>query len=102
MPTLHLLGTGASISDPHRTTTMLAFQREGSVLLVDCGGDVVQRLMHAEVPLDDLEAVILTHAHADHVAGFPLFMQKIWIAGSAAPHPRLRDCAGARPGAPSL
>ena len=28
MPTLHLLGTGASLSGAGRTTTMLAFARE--------------------------------------------------------------------------
>ena len=69
MPTLHLLGTGAALSDPHRTTTMLAFQGNGSVIVVDCGGDVVQRLMQAGVPLDQIEALIVTHEHADHAGG---------------------------------
>ncbi|HEX8682396.1 MAG TPA: MBL fold metallo-hydrolase [Ardenticatenaceae bacterium] len=87
MPTLHLLGTGAALSDPHRTTTMLAFQGEGSVIVVDCGGDVVQRLMQAGVPLDQIEALIVTHEHADHAGGFPLFMEKIWLAGRRRPIP---------------
>ncbi len=87
MPTLHLLGTGASISDPHRTTTMLAFEAEASVVVVDCGGDVVQRMMAAAIPLERIEALIITHTHADHVSGFPLFMQKIWIAGRRRPMP---------------
>ena len=87
MPTLHLLGTGAALSDPHRTTTMLAFADENSTLVVDCGGDVVQRLLAAGIDLTTIEALILTHEHIDHVGGFPLFMEKIWLAGRRTPIP---------------
>jgi ribonuclease Z len=66
MPTLHLLGTGAAVTDPHRTTTMLAFSDVRSTLVVDCGGDVIQRLL---------------------AAGFPLFMEKIWLSGRTDPIP---------------
>ena len=87
MATLHLLGTGAAVSDPHRTTTMLAFTSTGSTLVVDCGGDVVQRLLAAEIELDTVEALIITHEHPDHAGGFPLFMEKIWLAGRRRPIP---------------
>jgi ribonuclease Z len=87
MATLHLLGTGAALADAHRTTTMLAFTSAGSTLVVDCGGDVVQRLLAAGVPLQGIEALILTHEHPDHVSGFPLFMEKIWLAQRRRPIP---------------
>ncbi|MFQ5570209.1 MAG: MBL fold metallo-hydrolase [Rhodothermales bacterium] len=87
MPTLHLLGTGAALSDPHRTTTMLAFAEPGSTLVVDCGGDVVQRLLAAGIDLATISALLLTHEHIDHVGGFPLFMERIWLAGRQAPIP---------------
>lgn len=87
MPTLHLLGTGAALSDAARTTTMLAVQTEGSVIVVDCGGDVVHRLLAAEVPLDQIDALIVTHEHPDHVSGFPLFMEKVWLAKRRRPVP---------------
>lgn len=85
MAILYLLGTGAAVSDPHRTTTMLALESGGALLLVDCGGDVIQRLMAAGGDLDGIDALLLTHEHPDHVAGFPLFMQKIWLAGRRRP-----------------
>ncbi len=91
MPTLHLLGTGAAVSDPHRTTTMLAVSDEDAdepdVLLVDCGGDVLHRMLMAGLSYDRIAALIVTHAHPDHVSGFPLFMEKVWLAGREAPIP---------------
>jgi ribonuclease Z len=87
MPTLHFLGTGSAVTDAHRTTTMLAFQHPGAVIAIDCGGDLVQRLQQAGIPLGDLSALILTHEHPDHVAGFPLMMQKLWLAGRRTPLP---------------
>ncbi len=82
---LTLLGTGAAFTDPHRTTTMLAFSDAGSSIVVDCGGDVIQRMQMAEIDVRTLDALILTHEHPDHVGGFPLFMEKVWLAGREAP-----------------
>lgn len=87
MPTLHLLGTGAAFSDASRTTTMLAFEAPESVVVVDCGGDVVQRLLAAGIDLERIDALIVTHEHADHAGGFPLFMEKVWLAGRRRPIP---------------
>jgi ribonuclease Z len=85
MPTLHLLGTGAALSGASRTTTMLAFSSTGSTVMVDCGGDAFQRLLAAGVDPDTLSALILTHQHADHVAGFPLLMERLWLSGRRRP-----------------
>ncbi len=87
MAVLYTLGTGAAVSDPHRTTTMLAVENEHSLLVVDCGGDAVQRLMAAGVDMGKLAALVVTHEHADHVSGFPLFMEKIWLLGRRDPLP---------------
>jgi ribonuclease Z len=89
MPVLHLLGTGAGFSDGRRTTTMLAFEGEGSTLVVDCGGDVVQRLQAAGIALETITALVVSHEHPDHVAGFPLFMEKLWLSGRRHPIPVL-------------
>ncbi len=85
--TLYLLGTGAAVSDPHRTTTMLAVEEEGHVLIIDCGGDVVQRMMAVGLDPRDIDAVILTHEHPDHIGGFPLLIEKLWLIGRDRPLP---------------
>jgi len=87
MAVLHLLGTGAAFSDARRTTTMLAFENGGRTLVVDCGGDVVQRLQVSGVELESIEAMIVTHEHADHAGAFPLFMEKLWLSGRQKPIP---------------
>lgn len=87
MPTVHLLGNGAVVSDPHRTTTMIALDNGVSQILVDCGGDAAPRMMAAGLDPTALRALIVTHEHADHVAGFPLLMERIWLMGRRTPLP---------------
>lgn len=89
MAVVHLLGTGAGASDARRTTTMLAFESRGRALVVDCGGDAVQRLLAAGIGADAVDALVVTHEHPDHVSGFPLFMERIWLLGRRRPLPVL-------------
>lgn len=83
--TLYLLGTGAAVSDPHRTTTMFALEEEGVHVLVDCGGDAVQRMLAVGFDPVTLDAVLLTHEHPDHISGFPLLIEKLWLLGRREP-----------------
>ncbi len=87
MSVLHVLGSGAAYSDGGRTTTMLALEGPSGIVVVDCGGDVVQRLLaHGLDPLR-ITALIVTHEHADHVGGLPLMLERLWLAGRRTPLP---------------
>jgi ribonuclease Z len=81
MAVLHLLGTGAAAGDARRTTTMLAVEEAGRVVLIDCGGDVVQRALASGIDPDAVDALVVTHEHPDHAGGFALFMERIWVMG---------------------
>lgn len=85
--TVHFLGTGSALTSAQRTTTMLAFEAEDTFFLVDCGGDAVQRLLAAGLDPARIEAVVLTHEHPDHIAGFPLLIEKLWLHGRRTPIP---------------
>lgn len=87
MARLHLLGTGASLSGPGRTTTMLAFEDAASIILVDCGGDAIERALTSGLDLDSIDLLVLTHAHPDHVGAFPLLLQKLWLSKRQRPLP---------------
>ena len=59
--------------DPHnpknvRTRCSVLFQTKGKNILVDTSPDLRQQLLAADV--SDIEAVLFTHTHGDHVHGF--------------------------------
>jgi ribonuclease Z len=85
LATLYLLGTGAAVSDQHRTTTMLTVENDAGLLVIDCGGDVVQRLAATGGDPSRIRALIVTHEHPDHLSGFPLMMEKLWLYGRREP-----------------
>jgi ribonuclease Z len=87
MAMLHLLGTGASLSGPGRTTTMLAMESGPSVVLVDCGADAIERLLTARIDPQRIDLLVLTHEHPDHVGAFPLLVQKLWLGKRSRPLP---------------
>lgn len=69
---------------------MLAVADDSSppnTIVVDCGGDVLQRLQAAGHALDSVSGLIITHAHMDHTSGFPLLMEKLWLGGREEPIP---------------
>ena len=85
--TVHLLGTGSANAGPHRTTTMLAVEHDGRLVLVDCGGDAVQRMEASGLDPVGLDAIVLTHEHPDHISGYPLLLEKLWLMGRRDPLP---------------
>lgn len=76
-----LLGTGAALSDADRENTYLVVQGETSSILVDCAGSPTQRLLKANVPLDSIDHLILTHHHPDHIYGLSVLLLDLWLAG---------------------
>jgi ribonuclease Z len=77
---VYTLGTGASVSDAHRSTTMLALDNGTDLLAVDCGADLHQRMLLVGLVDRPIRGLLLTHHHSDHIAGFPLLVQKLWLA----------------------
>jgi ribonuclease Z len=64
------LGTAGSSPSPRRGLPATLVRRGGDRLLVDCGEGTQRQLMRS-VGLVELEEVLITHFHADHVLGLP-------------------------------
>lgn len=63
-------GTGGSVPTARRNLPGLLIQAGGERLLVDCG-EGIQRQLVRSVGLPELDAVFVTHFHADHWLGLP-------------------------------
>jgi len=81
------LGTSGAIPSPTRDTTALVFVGRQEVLLVDCGGSPVQKLLAAGINPLELTHVLITHIHPDHAYGLPALVQNLILLGRTAPLP---------------
>jgi len=80
-----LLGSSASVPDAEHDNVYLVVHSPGEAVLVDCGGSPLWKLLRAGVKWDDLQAVVLTHEHADHMYGLPMLIQGLWLWHRKAP-----------------
>lgn len=55
-------------------------RHDSSTVLVDAGEPCSQRLAEFGISPADIDAVLLTHGHSDHTAGFPMLLQSAWLA----------------------
>ena len=62
------LGSGSAFTYKNWQSNF-AIRRNGKVLLLDCGGDIRFSLDEAGITLSDIDALYVSHAHADHIGG---------------------------------
>lgn len=74
-----LLGTGSPIPDPHRAGPSTLVRAGGATLLVDAGRGVLMRLAAAGLAANQLDAVLLTHLHSDHLTDLNDVVTTGWI-----------------------
>lgn len=74
-----LLGTGSALPSENRVQTGVCLEQDDHHLLVDCGSGVTHRLAQAGIDHRDIDAVLLTHHHLDHVADLPTLAKARWL-----------------------
>jgi ribonuclease Z len=85
MAELVILGSANSIPSAAHANTHMAIVGEAETVLIDCVGTALVRLQRAGIQPDDIQDLILTHFHPDHVSGVPLLLMNMWLMGRKAP-----------------
>jgi ribonuclease Z len=81
-----LLGTGGPLPDPDRAGPATLVRTSDATLLVDAGRGVLMRLAAAGVGAGQVDAVLITHLHSDHITDLGDLITTRWIT-SFAPDP---------------
>lgn len=80
-----VLGNGGMMPMPARLTTSVLVRREGRMLMFDAGEGIQVAVKRGGVGILNLDAVVISHLHADHVLGLPGIM--MFRAQNEAPGP---------------
>lgn len=82
---LLLLGTGAMVPLPGRWLSSVLVRVGGSLMLLDCGEGTQITMRRFHWGFRRLDAICLSHHHADHVAGLPGLFHTVSNAGRTEP-----------------
>lgn len=64
------IGTAGSLPSASRGLSSMLIRRGGERFLIDCGEGTQRQLMRS-VGLAEIDAILITHTHADHILGLP-------------------------------
>ncbi|MBZ3691543.1 MBL fold metallo-hydrolase [Phyllobacterium calauticae] len=82
---LVLLGTkgGPAIRPGGPSPTSSLLDISGRRIVIDCGLGVTRALVNADLSLKDLDMILITHLHSDHVLEFGPLVHTAWTSGLA-------------------
>jgi ribonuclease Z len=83
--TVTFLGTSSAAPTKSRGLPAIAIQREGEVILMDCGEGVQRQVMSAGIGLNRPTTILITHLHGDHVTGLLGLLQTMGMAQRSRP-----------------
>ena len=82
-----LLGAGGMLPLPGRRLSALLVRLGGSLVLIDCGEGTQVAIRERGWGLRHINAILLTHLHADHVLGLPGLLLTLANSGKGSADP---------------
>jgi ribonuclease Z len=79
------LGTGGSLPTRNRNPSAVIVNREGELILFDCGEGTQQQMMRAKTGMMSMSSIFISHFHADHFLGIPGLIQTMSFLGRKEP-----------------
>lgn len=80
-----LLGTGGMMPMPSRFLTSMLARLNGRLMLIDCGEGTQVTMKMLGWGFKAIDAICITHFHADHISGLPGLLLTIGNAGRTEP-----------------
>lgn len=78
-------GSASPLPAPGRAQACLAVVTPGHFYIVDSGAGSTANLQQGRLPMNRLQAVLVTHHHSDHIAELPELNLVSWVAGRPTP-----------------
>lgn len=72
-------GTGDGAPCEDRNHASFLYRLGTTTVLVDCGESIDRSYKASGVSYDAIDAIFLSHLHSDHIGGFFMFMQGMWL-----------------------
>ncbi|MAZ89524.1 MAG: ribonuclease Z [Cellvibrionaceae bacterium] len=76
---LALCGAGSPMPDPKRSGPCIAVIAGDSTVIIDSGSGSSRNLSTMSIPQGDIDAVLLTHFHSDHIDGLGELAMNRWV-----------------------
>ncbi len=95
--TFTILGSGAGDATAMRSCAGYVLSFNGKLFLFDCGSGVTSAFLLSGFDPSDVEAIFISHMHADHVCDLPLFIQKLHLLKRRKPLQIYMPTGGIRP-----
>ena len=72
-------GVGDGFPTADRGHSAFLYRLGGQSLMIDCGDGLTAHYEAAGLSYDQFAALLLSHQHADHIGGFLMFLQALWL-----------------------
>lgn len=79
--TVTMTGTGSPRPEIDRSGPSQVLSIGDQHILIDCGENVVRQIQKANIPLNQINYLFMTHLHADHLYGYGHFLVAGWGSG---------------------
>ena len=73
------LGTSDGLPSPDRHHASLLVKLASRTILLDCGEPCGHTLKRIGEGFNAIDVVVISHTHADHIGGFPMLLQSMWL-----------------------